>query len=36
MTDVYWNDLQPLNDLLDEIKAPNTFVNDKDIESTLR
>ena len=32
MTDVYWNDLQPLTDLLDEIKAPNTFVNDKDIE----
>ena len=32
MTDVFWNDLQPLKDILDEIEAPNTSVNDKDIE----
>ena len=32
MTDVFWNDLQPLKDILDEIEPPNTVVNDKDIE----
>ena len=32
MTNVFWNDLQPLKDILDEIEAPNTAVNDKDIE----
>ena len=32
MTHVYWTDLQPLNDILDELQAPNTVVNDKDIE----
>lgn len=32
MTDVFWNDLQPLKDILDEIEAPNTTINDKDIE----
>ena len=32
MTDVYWNDLQPLKDVLDELEAPNTVVNNKDIE----
>ncbi len=32
MNDVHWNDLQPLKDILDEIEAPNTVVNNKDIE----
>lgn len=32
MKDVYWTDLQPLKDILDELQAPNTVVNDKDIE----
>lgn len=32
MTDVYWTDLQPLKDILDDLEAPNTVVNDKDIE----
>ena len=32
MTDVYWNDLQPLKDILDDLEAPNTVVNNKDIE----
>ena len=32
MTDVYWNDLQPLKDILDDLEAPNTIVNNKDIE----
>ena len=31
-TAVFWNDLQPLKDILDELEAPNTVVNDKDIE----
>ena len=33
MTDVFWNDLQPLRDILDDIEPPpNSVVNDKDIE----
>ena len=32
MTDVFWNDLQPLKDIHDELEPPNTVVNDKDIE----
>lgn len=32
MNDVHWNDLQPLKDILDDIEAPNTVVNNKDIE----
>ena len=32
MTDVFWNDLQTLKDVLDEIEPPNTVVNNKDIE----
>mgnify|MGYP001183996402 CR=1 FL=1 len=32
MNDVHWNDLQPLKDILDDIVAPNTVVNNKDIE----
>ena len=32
MTDVYWTDLQPLKDIIDDLEAPNTVVNDKDIE----
>ena len=32
MNNVFWNDLQPLKDILDELEAPNTVINDKDIE----
>ena len=32
MTNVFWNDLQCLKDILDELEAPNTVINDKDIE----
>ena len=32
MNGVFWNDLQPLKDILDELEAPNTVINDKDIE----
>ena len=32
MNDVHWNDLQPLKDILDDIEAPNTVVNNKDID----
>ena len=32
MTDVYWTDLQPLKDIIDELEPPNTVVNNKDIE----
>ncbi len=32
MSDVHWNDLQPLNDILDKLEAPNTIINDNDIE----
>ena len=32
MNDVHWNDLQPLKDILDDIEAPNTVVDNKDIE----
>lgn len=32
MTHVFWKDLQPLKDILDELEAPNTTINDKDIE----
>ena len=32
MTDVYWTDLQPLKDIIDELEPPNTVVNNKDID----
>ena len=32
MTHVYWTDLQPLKDIIDELEPPNTVVNNKDIE----
>ena len=32
MNSVYWNDLQPLKDILDDIVVPNSVVNNKDIE----
>ena len=32
MTHVYWTDLQPLKDIIDELEPPNTVVNNKDID----
>ena len=32
MINVLWNDLPTLKDIIDDIEAPNTVVNDKDIE----